>query len=279
MKIIKKLNLILGFFAVLSLSAFGQNDNNSKIKKTVNLNNFNQIVLDGKINLSIDQNQTAYVSFETKKENLDKIDIKIKDQTLFISSNLNSTTNIYCSFINLYGITGKNHANIEAVKNFETSKLAINLDYSSQANLYVTSNNLLLTATGEGVINFGGDVYNLIIYCSNSVILNADLYAYVINGTIGDDADITLTGETDEISLNIKNDAYLKAFELKTREANINATDYADVCVNANESLYFIGKKESSLYFKGNPKNINKDVSPNAIMQPYSYNKIKLAFK
>jgi len=279
MRKVKKINLILVFFAVLSLSAFGQNDNNSKIKKTINLKDFNKIVLDGRINLSIDQDQTNYVSFETKKENIDKIDIKVKNQTLFISSNSNSSIDIYCSFSNIYGIIGKHHANIKAIKNFETSKLAINLDYSSRANLYVTSNNLLLTATGEGVINFGGDIYNLILYCSNSVILNADLYTYVINGTIGDDADITLTGETDEISLNIKDDAYLKAFKLKTREANINATDYADACVNVNESLYFIGKKESSLYFKGNPKNINKDVSPDAMMQPYGYNKIKLAFK
>ncbi len=279
MRILKKLNLILGFFVVLSLSAFAQNDNNTKINKTINLNNFNKIVLNGKINLLIDQNQSNYVSFKTKKENLSKIKIDVKDNILFISSDLNSSINIYCSFVSLYGITAKNNASIKTTKNFETNKLAINLDYSSNAYIYVTSNNLLLTASGEGVINFGGDVYNLILYCNNSIILNADLYAYVINGTIGDDAEVTLTGTTDELSLNVKNDSYLKAFGLITRETNINATDYADACVNASESLYFIGKKESSLYFKGNPKNINKDVSSGSLMQPYGYNKIKLAFK
>ena len=86
MKTIKVITGVLLLFAVLSLSAFAQNDNTSQNNGQI-LPPFNKITVNGNLNVLLDQQDFQSVKI-TSVENKDKILVYVSDSTLHIVSRI-----------------------------------------------------------------------------------------------------------------------------------------------------------------------------------------------
>ena len=235
------------------------------------------IVIKGNIQMFLDQDNEQSLFIEATSEAQNKVETKVIDKTLYVSSKSNDIVIANVFIKNLTYIKTQKGASFETLSNITLENLEVEAFDDSRIIIYTTSAELLFTAKGEGDIILSGVIDNLNLYIEGNIEFKSEIYAYVINAVIGDETNAKFIGETDELNANLKDDSYLQAFELKTRECNINSTDYSDACIYAYEVLNFKGEDESSLYFKGFPKNVSKKTMADSIMKSENNKKANLA--
>ncbi len=263
MNFVKALIEVLIFFAVMSFSAFAQNDNPQQNKGIHNLPAFNKIVASGNVNIFVDQQNNQSISITTV-ENKDKVLIYVRDSFLYVISKIYQPTDIYINFRNLVYIEAKQSAKIEIVKNAELKNLIIKTDYSSKINLYATTESMSLIAMGSGILNISGDIHYLKLQAKNAVQVNALLFSFVVDVTLSDFADVELKGKTDELNVIMSDESFLKATGFRSRVCKVEGDNFSEANVCVTGSLEFVGKKSASLYFTGEPKTLNKIISKRA---------------
>jgi|GEM_PF-6557880 len=265
-------NLINGlvFYAVLSFSAFAQNG--------TTLPYFNKIVASGNVNIYIDQQNNQSVNIATD-ENKDKVLIYVRDSFLYVISKIYRPTDIYVNFNTLVYLEAKQNANIESVKNANIKNLIVKSDYSSKINLYVTSEAMSLVAIGSGIVNISGDIHYFKLQAKNATQINANLYSFVIDASLLNFADIEMKGKTDELNIQLSDESFLKATGLRSRICKVEGNDFSEANVYVTESLKFVGKKSASLFFTGEPQNLDKTISKRADIYTTPKNNSKYALK
>jgi DUF4097 and DUF4098 domain-containing protein YvlB len=74
---------------------------------------------------------------------------------------------------------------------------------------------------------------------------------------ISSSGDITLTGETDMLRADLSSAGDLKAYDLKSREADISVSSAGDADVNVSERLTARASSAGDINYKGDPKYID----------------------
>ncbi len=270
MNLSKKLISGLVFFAVLSFSAFAQND--------TNLPYFNKIVASGNVNIYIDQQNNQSVNIATD-ENKDKVLIYVRDSFLYVISKIYQPTDIYVNFNTIVYLEAKQNAIIEVVKNADIKNLIVKSDYSSKINLYVTSEAMSLIAIGSGIVNISGNIHYFNLQAKNATQVNAHLFSFVIDASLSDFADMDMKGNTDELNVQMTDESFMKATGLRSRIGNIEGNDFSEANVYVTESLKFVGKNSASLFFIGEPQKLDKTISKRADIYTTPENNSKYALK
>lgn len=276
--ILKKIIKWLFFFAVLSFSVYAQNDNAKQKVYNDNLPFFNKIVVSGNIDLFLDQQNFQEVKILTKT-NIDKVLIYVRNSTLYIVSKQYQSTNIYVSFTNLIYLEAVRNSKMEIVKNAELNNLIVKTDYNSIINLYVDSKSMSIIALGSGIINLSGNIHYLKLQAKDAVQFNASLFSFLVDASLYNFADIELKGITDELNVRMKDDSFLKAIGIQTHNCTIEGDNFSEASVYVIDTLTFEGKKSASLFFKGEPKVLNKITSKRAEIYTTYKNKTKYALK
>lgn len=275
MNFLKKLTSLAIFFAVLSFSAFAQNDNQS----SSTLPYFNKIVVAGKINLNVDQEIQQSIEVQSPEKYNDRILIYVRDSFLFVVSKIYEPVTVNIFVNDLVYIEGKQNAKIELTKNLTFKNLIVKTDYGSIIDLYITSESMSLIALGSGIVNLSGNIHYLVLQAQEAIQINADLFSFIIDGKFSNAADIQIKGKTDEFNFVMEDECFIQAFELKSRICKITGTDYSEANVYVTDELDFTGKKAASLYFRGEPDTLKKNISRNAEILSTPENNIKYALK
>jgi len=278
MNFVKGLTNVLVFFAVLSFSAFAQNDNPSQNNGQDKLPYFNKIVASGNVNIFIDQQDEQQVDITTPA-NTGKVLIYVRDSFLYVISKIYQPTNIEINFTNIVYMETKQNAKIEVAKNVNLKNLIVKTDYSSKINLFIETESMSLIAIGSGIVNLSGNIHYLKIEAKNAIQINASLFSFVVDATLSDFSDIELKGKTDELNVEMSNESFLKASGLRTRICKVEGDNFSEANVYVTGSLEFIGKKSASLFFAGEPKTLNKIVSKRADIYTTPENNTKYALK
>ncbi|MCD6367086.1 MAG: DUF2807 domain-containing protein, partial [Bacteroidales bacterium] len=263
MNFVKGLTSVLVFFAVLSFSAFAQNDNPTQNDGQDKLPYFNKIVASGNVNIFIDQQDEQQVNITTLA-NAGKVLIYVRDSFLYVISKIYQPTDIKVNFTDLVYLETKQNAKINVLKNANLKNLIVKTDYSSIINLYIETRSMSIIALGSGVINLSGNIHYLKMEAKNAVQLNASLFSFVVDATLSDFADIELKGKTDELNVEMTDESFLKATGLRTRICKVEGDNFSEANVCTTDSLEFVGKKSASLFFTGEPKALNKIISKRA---------------
>ena len=114
-----------------------------------------------------------------------------------------------------------------------------------------------------------GDVYGespinsdrLDLSASSAGDIKLEVKANKIDIDISSSGDITLTGETDFMRADLSSAGDLKAYDLKTREADISVSSAGDADVNVSEKLTARASSAGDVNYKGDPKYVDSHSS------------------
>lgn len=156
--------------------------------------------------------------------------------------------------------------NGELIVHYKTNKGKNNWNWKdgkAQMKVYVSARNL------EGVyVSGSGDVEGRGISAKNfkaSIAGSGDLVLEVdarnIEAKIAGSGDMQLKGSTNGFDISIAGSGDIEAFGLKARSSNIKIAGSGDCEVNVSESLDVKINGSGNVEYKGNPSNVNKNVS------------------
>lgn len=129
----------------------------------------------------------------------------------------------------------------------------------------------LLKIDGSGDIESGnvisGDQLSLVISGSGDISVTADI-ADMVTSEIAGSGDIHLSGDADRSYIDINGSGDINAFDLATRETNVNISGSGDARVRAYESLNVVINGSGDVLYRGNPPNINIDNDGSGSVKP-----------
>ena len=106
---------------------------------------------------------------------------------------------------------------------------------------------------GESQIN--GD--KLELSASSAGDIKLDVKVNKVDIDISSSGDITLTGDTDMLRADLSSAGDLKAYDLKTREADISVSSAGDADVNVSEKITARASSAGDINYKGDPKYVD----------------------
>lgn len=135
-----------------------------------------------------------------------------------------------------------------------------NIRDAEKKRVYVTMKEVESVKTSSA-----GDVYgestinsdNLELSASSAGNIKLDINSKKVEVDISSSGDITLTGETDMLRADLSSAGDLKAYELKSREADISVSSAGDADVNVSERLTARASSAGDVNYKGDPKYID----------------------
>jgi citrate lyase gamma subunit len=177
------------------------------------------------------------------------------------------------SGIDVYLKQGNNEAvSVEADENLQeyiltevrNGVLNVYTEYSirdaERKRVYVTMKEVKSVTTSSA-----GDVYGesqinsdkLELSASSAGDIKLDVKANKVDVDISSSGDITLTGETDMLRADLSSAGDLKAYDFKTREADISVSSAGDADVNVSERITARASSAGDINYKGDPKYVD----------------------
>lgn len=219
-------------FGFLLLSLAGCNFNikrgNGDIEKIVTaLDNFENLSIGGNYNVILVKNDDPGVAIETDENLHDFINVEVFNGTLNIN-------NIH----NLQGSEG----------------IDIIINYSELNNIFSTGTSSI---DNEGVLI--SDKLNINLSGAGTIELEVDVIELKTNLTGA--GVMIVSGEADQLETHISGAGGLRAFELNTKNAEINVSGLGGVEVFANEKLVITITGLGGVIYAGNPSIIEKRIT------------------
>ncbi len=129
----KKLIVLLTVFTIAGLSAFATGGESTDVKNYYSQYfayklSFNKIVVADDIDLVIYENSTTNIQFDGTKENIEKVDWKVKNGTLYIKSksgSLKSKVIVTLDVTNLDEISIEGQSSVRSLGNLNSPKLDV----------------------------------------------------------------------------------------------------------------------------------------------------------
>lgn len=106
---------------------------------------------------------------------------------------------------------------------------------------------------GESPINSD----RLELSASSAGNIKLEVKATEISVDISSSGDISLAGETDNLKADLSSAGDLKAFDLKTKEADISVSSAGDADVNVSDRLIARASSAGDINYKGDPRNVD----------------------
>jgi len=184
---------------------------------------FNAVKVSSGIDVYLTQGQKESITVEADDNLHEYIITEIKDNTLKVYSKANIRK-------------------AEARKVHVTIKDVEKLSASSAGDLYgetlIKSDELYLSASSAGDIKIEVKVNRLKCKISSS-------------------GDIYLEGVTDELEADLSSAGDLKAYDLKTRIADVSTSSAGDAWITVTENLRARANSAGDIYYKGNPQQVD----------------------
>jgi citrate lyase gamma subunit len=135
-----------------------------------------------------------------------------------------------------------------------------NIRSAEKKRVYVTMKEVKSVSTtsagdvyGESQIN--GD--KLELSASSAGDIKLDVKVNKVDIDISSSGDITLTGDTDMLRADLSSAGDLKAYDLKTREADISVSSAGDADVNVSEKITARASSAGDINYRGDPKYVD----------------------
>ncbi len=216
--------LILIAAVILSLPATyaKKHKNKENLKKeTRDVDAFSSISVSSGIDVYLTQGNETSVVVEANKKHMDNIVTEVRDNRLIIKINRNITMryrsiNVYVTTPNIDYISASGGSDVYGESVLKTERLKL---------------------SGSGGADFR---------------LKIDAKEFVCD--ISGGSDIYVTGEAYDASFHASGGADINAYDLKTKNANVNTSGGSDAKIYVTETASFNASGGSDIYYKGNPK-------------------------
>jgi hypothetical protein len=217
---------------------------------------FNQLVFDGNFNLFVFEGNSDALMVETDSLTNVSLTASVEDSVLVISHlrkpKNNVVVNIFITTPALEKITAVGKSNIILYSTFE-NQLTISLpDESSDINVKTTSENFDCLISGSGFITISGYYNNFTTRVIEEASLTLNLLADTLNCIIEKYGFAILNGSVKMFNLKMKNESYLKAYNLLTEHCNVEIANAGIAHLNVAQSIGIKAKNDSQIKIKGN---------------------------
>jgi hypothetical protein len=209
------------FFAIVLISSFiGCNAQKSQERSVTT---FNKIKLSGALNVIYTSSDTMNLVVKAKGSELDRIETKVENSTLFISSSGRITSPVY-----VY------------VKNKDLQQV----DASGATNFrsigIVKADSILFNVTGAAELH---------------TTIDTKKTKCVVDGA----GSLALEGNTDELTADLASAAALKAYRLVAKNAVVVTTGASSAKVNVTDKLKATATSASEIKIKGEPREVSAE--------------------
>lgn len=220
--------IFLGIVIAITLnSCINTIDGNGNVKnETRAVNSFNKIDISGGFEIIINQGKRERVEIEADDNLLELIETKVKNSTLYISSeepigNAESLK-IYITVVDVNDIDAAGAIELTNKGTYETERLEIDVSGAADINLDLVVENLSMDMSGA--------------------------------------SETTLSGTANNFEIEISGAGELQAKKLKTRNSTIDISGAGSAIVFVKKTLKVDVSGAGSVQYKGNPK-IEKSIS------------------
>lgn len=222
---------------------------------TLYSNDFNVLKVGDGVNLMICQGD-----FNIYDNN--NVDVKFNNDTIsFSTKEKKSVVTLSIRYFNEIICDGV--SSVLTLSNMLLDSINLITTENSTIILYITNTHFHLDAIGNGNVVLSGDIYYLDLVASNDISIDVNVFSYVININLSDEVELSMNGRCDEVKCKLIDYSYLKAFNMIVRYYDLDMCCNSDACINVSEKLKIDGNGDSSVFYKGEPVDINIDIDGN----------------
>jgi hypothetical protein len=216
------MNLKAFFFAALISSLLSCN---AQQLQTRPVSAFNKIQASGAISINYTQSDSLALSVKAKSSDLDKIETRIENSTLILSTkgNFSGPVTIYVKNNTLNSVAISGASDFRTTNVIQTGNMDLNASGSSNAHLKVAGKNISCLQAGA--------------------------------------SNITLNGTADSLHAEVSGASSLKAYGLSTKNIKVTTTGASTAKVFATETLKANATGASDIKIKGDPKEVSAEAS------------------
>lgn len=211
-------------------------------------------------NLEVDLTQTSDHGYHLKAdENLVdviKFDILNGVLKIYTTHNIKKSKDliIELTFVDVNSITlvAESKVNSKNRSTFENLMFTANDDSKYELDMQVKNGTFNLSQGSKGDIVLRGDKATMIL--NDNAFLKGDLVMDNLDITVNKRADLDIKGDATSLKLTATGTSDVKAKKLRATYADLNASNSADIYVNATKELKVYTKGKSNIYVYGNPE-------------------------
>tara|TARA_R110002051_G_scaffold280343_1_gene341932 strand:+ start:1635 stop:2459 length:825 start_codon:yes stop_codon:yes gene_type:complete len=257
----KQIIVVVAFLMALSVTAQKKakiDGNKVVVDVFKTLDEFHSIEIGD--NLEVNLTQTADNGYHLKTdENLvDVIKFDILNGVLKIYSTHNIKKSkelvIDLTFVNVDAITliADAELNSKNMLTFENLLFTANDDSKYELDMQTGNVTFNLNQNSKGDIVLKGDKAMMIL--NDNAFLKGDIVADDLDLTVNKRADLDVKGDATNLKLTATGSSDIKGKKLRATYADLNASNSADIYVNATKELKVYTKGKSYVYVYGNPE-------------------------
>lgn len=218
---------------------------------------FNKINIEGNFSIFLFEGLNTNFIIETDENIIPQISYSVIDSTLIISTKnkIKSSTvlNLFLSLSDLQEITCKGRSNA-TFYSYITEKLKITMiDEDSELEIKISNNNLQCDIYGFGFVEINGMYNNLKINAYEETTITLDVICKYLICNMYANSFGSFYGTTELLSITMFDEAYLKAFNLLSKNCYIDINDISEGQINVSDKLHVSGLNDGFLQYKGNP--------------------------
>lgn len=258
-----KVKILITAILFVSLSTFAQKKPKIDGNKTVtdvfkSLEEFHSIEITD--NLEVNLTQTADNGYHLKTDDnlVDVIKFDILNGVLKIYTTHQikkyKELVIDLTFVDINAITLIEEAELNTKNRLKFKELMFtaNDDSKYELDLQVEKATFNLSQSSKGDIVLKGD--KAIMILNDNAFLKGDIIADALDLTVNKRADMDIKGDATNLKLTATGSSDIKAKKLRATYADLNASNSADIHVNATKELKIYTKGKSYVYVYGNPE-------------------------
>lgn len=219
---------------------------------------FKNLSVNGNFNIYIVEGTSEKLILETDQNILPLINTFVKDSTLFIESlqKIKSTTtlNLFLTLTQINKISISGTSNIYFYSNITENLEIITENENSELKLLISNANLLCKINGLGFVEINGIFHNLTLNVDDESTLTIDVVTKSLTCSFKDMSMGNFYGNTENLVINLDEDSYLNAYNLLTKDCNIDINGLAEAKINVSDKLIIKGIRGGFIQYKGNPE-------------------------
>lgn len=257
----KKILLVVIFLMSLSVSAQkkAKIDGNKVVTDVFKtLEEFHSIEIGDNLEVNLTQTSDNGYHLKTDENLVDVIKFDILNGVLKIYSTHNIKNSkeliIDLTFVNVDAITliGEAELNSKNRLTFENLMFTANDDSKYELDMQVGNATFNLGQSSKGDIILKGNKTTMIL--NDNAFLKGDFVTDDLDLTVNKRADLDIKGDATNLKLTATGSSDIKAKKLRATYADLNASNSADIYVNATKELKVYTKGKSYVYVYGNPE-------------------------
>lgn len=216
--------------------------------------------VNGNFNIYIVEGTSERLILETDENIQSAIQTQVKDSTLFITTTQKiknpTVLNVFLTLTQISKISLSGNSNIYFYSNITENLEILTENENTELKLLISNTNLNCKINGLGFVEIKGIFQNLSLDIDNESSLTLNVISKTLTCNLNDMSMGVFHGNTEMLIINLNEDSYLNAFNLLTRDCNIEINGLAEAKINVSDKLIIKGIIDGFLQYKGEP-NIN----------------------